>query len=190
MKRTAIQIFCCLLAVASSNAEVPPLHVGSKYAIDMADVDGRHISTADGHVTVLVVIQRDGEGRAQTLGDRVPGRFIGKATHRIVTVINLESETMTPLRGIANMLIRRHRDAHIADMRKVYLSKNIKRDPLQDIFAVADFDGHLLQQLHAQHGKFVAMVFGRDGRLFANWDAVPTSEALASAMTSADSAGQ
>jgi len=189
MNRTVTQILFFIFSTASLLAE--PREGGRVARLEFEDVDRHRLSTSDGHVTLLVVIDRDTEALARTLGDRVPSQFIGKSALRMITVVRFESLKGRAFRYVANALIRKHRDAHIADMRAVYGAKQIARDPRDDIFVVADYDAAISNQLHlAQTTKFAAFLFGRDGRLFSRWNQVPSAEVLASAMTAADSTAQ
>ena len=186
--RAAIQIFLVMLASTAFCMQPATLKLGSKCAIRFTDIDGRPLATDDGHVLLLVMINREDEAKAQQLGDAVPGRFIGNPNYRVVTVVHLDDVISNSLRPFTCMLLRRHRETHIADMRKVYQARHLKSDPAADIFAVGDFDGAISKQLNVQGNQFAVFVFGRNGRLFGNWSDIPTVESLSAAMTTADTA--
>ena len=186
--RAAIQIFSVVIASTAFCLQPPALKIGAKYAIQFVDIDGRQLATDDGHVVLLVVINREDEGKARLLGDSVPRRFVGNPNHRAVTVVHLDDVISNSLRPVTRMLLRRHRETHISDMRKVYQSRHLKSDPTNDIFAVGDFDGAISKQLNVPGNQFAVFVFGRNGRLFGNWSMIPSVESLSAAMTAADAA--
>ena len=186
--RAAIQIFSVIFATTAFCLQPATLKVGSRYAIKFADIDGRRLATDDGHVVLLAVINREDEAKAQQLGDSVPRRFIGNPNYRAVNVVHLDDVISNSLRPVTSMLLRRHRETHIADMRKVYQSRHLKTDPADDIFAVGDFDGAISRQLNLSDNQFAVFVFGRNGRLFGNWNEIPSVESLSAAMTAAGAA--
>jgi len=44
---------------------------GQRYALNFVDIDGRKLSTADGHVTVVVLAPTGGAEKVRAVGDNV-----------------------------------------------------------------------------------------------------------------------
>ncbi len=63
------QYFFLVLLLAAATAEAIQLHPGTSYPLTFTDVDRHQISTADGHVTILVVVNTRDETKAQAIGD-------------------------------------------------------------------------------------------------------------------------
>src|SRR5689334_23371739 len=75
----ALQIFF-LLATALFLAATPvrgALSTGNTYPISFLDLDGNKLSTADGHVTIVVLTTAADREEARTVGDRVPDFCLG-----------------------------------------------------------------------------------------------------------------
>jgi hypothetical protein len=70
----ALQFFFFTKAV--SLLFVVPLHaslsVGQIYALNFVDVDGRTLSTADGHISVVVLTTAADSEKARAVGDVLP----------------------------------------------------------------------------------------------------------------------
>src|SRR5947207_11548263 len=154
---------------------------GQIYALNFVDVDGHTLSTADGHVTVVVLATLPNTTRAHTVGDRIPDYCLGNPTYRMITVLNLNQKRTRFGRAIATMLVRRRLDAEAKLLQRRYDAKNLVRDARRDIFAMADFDGGTMSQLGVETGSsdFRVFVFGRDGQLLRQWSNVPSAEQLA-----------
>ena len=108
MRRSALQFFFLLSVVSFSCA--PPsgaaLVEGQIYALNFVDVDGHALSTADGHVTVVVLATLADTEKAHTVGDRVPDYCLGDPTYRMITLLNLNQKRTRIGRAIATMLRR------------------------------------------------------------------------------------
>ena len=183
MRRCALQFFFFVSFVSFSCA--PPLRAtlfdGQVYALNFVDVDGHTLSTADSHVTVVVLANLADTARAHAVGDRVPDYCLGNPTYRMITVLNFNQKRTRVGRSIATMLVHRRLDAEAKLLQRRYDAKKLARDARRDIFAVADFDGGATSQLGEQTGlsDFRVFVFGRDGQLLRQWNDVPSAAELA-----------
>ena len=157
------------------------LSAGQIYKLNFTDVDGRTISTSDGHVTVVVVTTTADPEKARSVGDRVPDYCLGDPNYRMITVLNFSKKHGGIVRRIATMLVRHRLDEEAKRLQRRYDAKKIARDARQDTFAVTDFDGALSSQLSVQPGSldFRVFVFGRNGELLQQWNDVPTAADLA-----------
>jgi len=173
------------LAQSISFLLVLPLHAGLSagqiYKLNFTDVDGRTLSTSDGHVTVVVLTTTADPEKARSVGDRVPDYCLGDPNYRMITVLNFSKKHTGIVRRIATMLVRHRLDEEAKRFQRRYDAKKIARDARQDTFAVTDFDGALSSQLGAQPGSldFRVFVFGRNGELLQQWNDVPTAADLA-----------
>jgi len=173
------------LAQSISFLLVLPLHAalsaGQIYKLNFTDVDGRTLSTSDGHVTVVVLTTTADPEKARSVGDRVPDYCLGDPNYRMITVLNFSKKHTGIVRRIATMLVRHRLDEEAKRLQRRYDAKKIARDARQDTFAVTDFDGALSSQLGAQPGSlhFRVFVFGRNGELLQQWNDVPTAADLA-----------
>jgi hypothetical protein len=179
----ALQIF--FAAVVLPVGLTKPLHgalsSGQRYIVKFSDVDCRAISTADGHVTVLVLTTTEDLTQAHVVGDHVPDYCLGNANYRMITVLHFKRRHTRLGRAIA-MTLMRHRineEAKVPHTR--YNALKISRPAREDIHIVADFDGSVSAQLGAQPSAtgFHVFVFGRDGELLEQWDDVPSAQQLA-----------
>jgi hypothetical protein len=183
VRRCALQFF--FFASVVSLSFTPPLRAalmdGQIYAVNFADVDGHTLSTADGHVTVVVLANPADTARAHAVGDRIPDYCLGNPTYRMVTVLNFNQKRTRVGRSIATMLVRRRLDTEAKLLQRRYDAQKLARDARRDIFAVADFDGGTTSQLGVEIGSsdFRVFVFGRDGKLLQQWNDVPSAAELA-----------
>jgi hypothetical protein len=157
------------------------LSAGQIYKLNFTDVDGRTLSTSDGHVTVVVLTTTADPEKARSVGDRVPDYCLGDPNYRMITVLNFSKKHSGIVRRIAAMLVRHRLDEEAKRLQRRYDAKKIARDARHDTFAVTDFDGALSSQLGAQPGSldFRVFVFGRNGELLQQWNDVPTAADLA-----------
>ena len=90
---------------------VAPLHaslsVGQIYALNFVDVDGHTLSTADGHISVVVLATTADSEKARAVGDRAPEYCLGNPSCRMITVVNFARKDILLGRRIATMLVRR-----------------------------------------------------------------------------------
>jgi hypothetical protein len=163
------------------------LRAGNNYPLTFTDVDRRQLPTADGHVTIITVLTRRDEEKGQAVGDRVPHQYYGDPKFRLITLVNFQQKIFPPFRGITSAMIRYRLDAEAKELQKTYTERKLKRNPRDDIFVVADFDGKAVSQLGIAptSSDFAVFVFDGHGRLVRRWNDVPSTEALAQAIKEA-----
>jgi hypothetical protein len=173
-----------LIFLAAAN----PLQTGSTARLLFHDVDGNELSTADGHVTIITVIPRQNEAKAQAVADHVPDRYLGDRRYRYVTMVNFQHKLLPALQGLTKAIIRNRLNAEANRLRPEYNSKRIDHDPRQDIFVVADFDGTAVAQLGLapEFDGLAVFVFNGHGKLIAHWSEVPSEDMLAKAISGAE----
>jgi hypothetical protein len=178
----ALQIFVSAAVLLSGLAGLhAALSKGERYSMNFSDVDGRTLSTADGHITVLVLATREDLTRAHAVGDRIPDYCLGNQNYRMITVLRLRKRYTQLGRRIAMTLVRHRVDEEAKALQMRYHAKKISRPAREDIYVVADFDGSISAQLGSPAGetRFHVFVFARDGELLQQWDDVPSAEELA-----------
>ena len=160
---------------------------GNTYPLTFTDVDRRQLSTADGHVTVISVVTRRDEAKAQTVGDRVSQITFGDPKIRLITLVNFQQNILLPLRGMVSALIRHRLDTEAKDIQKSYAERHINRNAREDVFVIADFDGKAVSQLGIgpTSSEYAVFVFDGKGRLVRRWSDVPSPEALTQALKDA-----
>ncbi len=160
------------------------LTAGESYRVNLADVHGNALSTADGHITTVVLISKSNIDKARAVGDRTPDFCLADPTYRMITVLAFETKHSKPVRMILSSLMRRRVDSEARQLQTRYDRLKIARNARQDVFAVADFDGLVATQLGSQPSAtlFHVFVFGRNGDLLKQWNDVPTPEELAVAL--------
>src|SRR4029453_199003 len=82
------------------------LSLGQPYSLGFVDIDGNKHSTADGHVTVIVLTTSAEKEKARTVGDRVPERCLGNPDYRMITIIRFTRRHLAIGRRIATALVR------------------------------------------------------------------------------------
>jgi hypothetical protein len=157
------------------------LSTGTSYSISFVDIDGKKLSSADGHVTIVVLTTAADHEKARTVGDRVPDFCLGDLDYRMITVIRFMGRHAAIGRRIATAFIRHRVRDEAKRLQRRYDAQKISRDAQSDIFVVADFDGTTATQLGEAEGAkdFRVFVFGRTGELLAQWQGVPTADQLA-----------
>src|SRR5437588_9442734 len=123
------------------------LTVGESYRINLPDVDGNTFSTADGHITTVVLISQSNIDKARAVGDRAPDFCLTNPTYRMITVLAFEKKHSKPVRMILTSLMRRRVDSEARQLQTRYDHLKIARDPRHDVFAIAEFDGTITKQL-------------------------------------------
>ncbi len=183
MSLRALQIFLptAVLSFGLAALLYGTLSNGQRYAVKFSDVDGRALSTANGHVIVLVLTTREDLTRARAVGDHVPDYCLGNANYRMITVLNLRKRYTQLGRAIAMTLVRHRVDEEAKRLQTRYDAMKIAHPARQDIYVVADFGGMIAAQLGAEPGAtpFHVFVFGQDGELLRQWDDVPSAKELA-----------
>jgi hypothetical protein len=160
------------------------LSIGATYPLGFVDIDGNKHSTADGHVTVIVLTTPADREKAHTVGDRVPEHCLGNPDYRMITIIRFARRHTVVGRRIATALIRHGVSEEAKRLQARYDGKKIVRDARKDIFVATDFDGSVSSQLGEPKGAtdFCVFVFGRNSELIAQWHGVPSAEQLAAAV--------
>jgi hypothetical protein len=181
------QYFFLLLIFAAAAAQAIQLHPGNSYPLTFTDVDHHQLSTADGHVTIISVVNRRDEAKAETVGDRVSKITFGDPKVRLITLVNFQQNIIFPLRGMVSAVIRHRLDAEAKEIQKSYAERHINRNARDDIYVVADFDGKAVSQLGIApvSPEFAVFVFDGKGRLVRKWSDVPTPEMLTQAIKEA-----
>jgi hypothetical protein len=181
------QYFFLIATLAAVAAPAAELRVGNNYPLTFTDVDRHQLSTADGHGTVISVVNRRDEAKAQTVGDRVTQITFGDPKIRLITLVNFQQNILPPLRGIVSAVIRHRLDQEAKEIQKSYAERHINRNARNDIFVVADFDGKAVSQLgiNPVSSEFAVFVFDGHGRLVRRWSDVPSSEMLIQAIKEA-----
>ena len=82
------------------------LSIGATYSLGFVDIDGNKHSTADRHVTVIVLTTAADKDKARTVGDRVPEHCLGNPDYRMITIIRFARKHTVIGRRIATTLIR------------------------------------------------------------------------------------
>jgi hypothetical protein len=182
-----LQYFFLAAILAGAPARANELRPGNVYSLTFTDVDRHQLSTADGHVTIVTVLTRKDEEKAEQVGERVPHVYLGDPKYRLITMVNFQRGIFPVFQGMINAIIRNRMDAEAKDLQKTYSAKHLTRNPRSDIFVVADYDGKAVSQLgiNSSSSEFAVFVFDGRGRLVRRWNDVPSAEALAQALTEA-----
>jgi hypothetical protein len=156
------------------------LSTGAIYSLSFVDINGNKLSTADGHVTVLVLATTADRDKAREVGDRVPDYCLGNSTYRMITIIRFTSKHLAIGRKVITALVRRRVNEEARQLQIRYDANKISREARKDIFTVTDFDGTASSQLdELGQADFRVLVFARDGKLLAQWTDVPSAKQLA-----------
>ena len=185
----SLQIISIILALTSvASAQPAPLQQGNSYRFSLRDVDGQNLSVADGHVTIITVVTRQNEEQARAAAERVPDRCIGDPKFRYITLVNFQGKMSAPFRGFISGVIRRRLDGEAKRLRPAYEQKRLTRDPRDDVFVVADFDGSAVAHLglSPSSGDVSVFVFNGTGRLVRRWTGVPPEDQLVAAIAAAE----
>ena len=181
------QCFFLVAMLAVATAQAIELRVGSNYPLTFTDVDRHQLSTADGHITIITVVNRRDEAKAETVGDRESKITFGDPKFRLITLVNFQQNILLPLRGMVSAVIRHRLDVEAKEVQKSYGERHINRNARDDIYVVADFDGKAVSQLgiNPTSSEFAVFVFDGRGRLVRRWNDVPSAEMLAQALKEA-----
>jgi hypothetical protein len=181
------QYFFLVVLLAATTLRAAEMRVGTNYQLTFTDVDRHQLSTSDGHVTIITVLTRKDEDKAQAVGDSVPRQYYGDPKFRLITLVNFQKGIFPPFQGMISAIIRYRLDAEAKELQKVYSERHLKRNPRDDIFVVADYDGKAVSQLGIAptSSEFAVFIFDGRGRLLRKWNDVPPAAALASALVEA-----
>jgi hypothetical protein len=176
-----------LLLFLPAAAQAVQLRQGNSYPLTFTDVDHHQLSTADGHVTVISVVNSRDEAKAQAVGDRFTQFTLGDPKFRLINLVNFQQNILLPFRGMVSAIIRHRLDAEAKDIQKMYVERHINRTARDDIYVVADFDGKAVSQLGIAptSSEFAVFVFDGKGRLVRRWSDVPSADAIAQAIKEA-----
>lgn len=183
----APQYFFLLLIFVAITAGAVQLHPGNTYPLTFTDIDRHQLSTADGHVTIISVVTRRDEAKADTVGERMSKITFGDPKVRLINLVNFQQSVFSPLRGMVSAMIRNRLDQEAKEVQKKYAELHINRNARDDIFVVADFDGKAVSQLGIAptSSEFSVFIFDGKGRLVRRWSDVPPPEQLAQAIKEA-----
>jgi hypothetical protein len=164
------------------------LSTGNTYSISFVDIDGNKLSTADGHVTIVVLTMTADREQARTVGDHVPDFCLANPAYRMITVIHFTGRHLAIGRRMATAFVRHRVREEAKRLQARYDAQKISRDAKSDIFVVTDFDGTVAVQLGQPAGAtdFCVFVFGQTGELLAQWHSVPSADELAAAVKGSD----
>lgn len=190
MSVRALQIFLSL-ATALLLVATPArgaLSTGKNYSISFLDLEGNKLSTADGHVTIVVLTTSADREQARSVGDHVPDFCLGNPAYRMITVVHFIRQHMPIGRRMATAFIRYRVREAAKRLQSRYDAQKIGRDAKSDIFIVTDFDGTIASQLgqSPEATDFGVFVFGQSGELKAQWHSVPNTDELAAAVKKSD----
>jgi len=186
----ALQIFLlvAMSLLLSGMLACGELSTGNTYSISFVDINGNKHSTADGHVTIVVLTTSADREQARIVGDHVPDFCLGHPAYRMITVVYFTGRHMAIGRRVATAFIR-HRVREAGQrLQARYDALKISRDAQSDIFVVTDFDGTIAAQLGQPAGAtdFRVFVFGKSGELLAQWHGVPSGDELATVLKKSD----
>jgi hypothetical protein len=157
------------------------LSTGAIYSLSFVDINGNKLSTADGHVAVLVLATKSDWEKAHVVGDRIPDSCLGNPNYRMITIVRFTRKHGVIVRNVATAFIRHRVEEAAKRLQTRYDAQKIQHDARSDIFVVTDFDGSASAQLEepAEAAEFHVLVFARDGKLLARWSDVPSAKQLA-----------
>jgi hypothetical protein len=180
----ALQFFFVGTFILFSAARVHgALSIGATYPLSFVDIDGNSHSTAEGHMTVIVLTSPADREKARTVGDQVPEHCLGNPDYRMITVVRFGRKHTVVGQRIATAFIRHRVNEEAKRLQSRYDAKKIVRDARKDIFVATDFDGSISSQLgQTASADFAVFVFGRNGELMGQWHEVPSAEQLAVAL--------
>src|SRR6266699_2569643 len=104
----ALQFFFFAAVAPFIPARLVPgaLSNGATYSFSFVDIDGNKLSTANGHVTVLVLATTADWEKARAVGDRVPDYCLGNPDYRMITIIRFIRRHIAIGRRIATAFVR------------------------------------------------------------------------------------
>lgn len=183
----ASQYLFLSLGFGVASAGGAELRQGNNYPLTFTDVDRRQLSTVDGHVTIISVVNRREEARAETVGRRVSKITFADPKVRFINLVNFQQNILPPFRGMVSAVIRHRLDLEAKEVQKSYAERNINRNAREDIYVVADFDGKAVSQLgmNPTSPDCALFIFDGRGRLVRQWNDVPSEEAVAQAIKEA-----
>lgn len=160
------------------------LTVGQNYPLTLPDLAGRNLSTADGHMTTLVLTSKSNVDKAHIVGDHVPDFCLGNPAYQMITVVAFEANHSKPVRAFLTSAVRRRMNSEGKQLQERYDRLKIAQDARREVRVVADFDDAITTQLKTKWSNdlFLVFVFGKNGELLKQWSDVPTAEDLSAAL--------
>ena len=73
---------------------------GENYRINFLDVDGNALSTADGRITTVVLVNQSNIDKARAVGDCTPDFCLGNSSYRMITVLAFETPKTVERRAV------------------------------------------------------------------------------------------
>jgi hypothetical protein len=176
-----------VMAFFGSKVHGAEFRVGDTHSITITDVDQHLHSTSDGHITLITVVTRKDEAKAQMIGERYTPNYLGDPRFRLITVVNFQQKIPTPFRPLALAVIRYRLDAEAKELQKIYSARHLRGSARSDVLVVADFDGKATSQfgISQNSAEFAVFIFDGRGRLVRRWADVPSVEAFTSGMNEA-----
>jgi hypothetical protein len=177
----ALQIFAAMAIFCPGALRDAAGSTEATHALSLVDVNGNNLSTADGHVTIMVLATTEDLDKARAVGDRVPDYCLGNPNYRMITVLRFTRKRGPILRKIATSVVKHRIDEEAKRLQTRYDEKKIARDAHQDIFVVTDFDGNVSSQFgeSAEGAEFGVFVLNGKGEVLAQWHDVPGAKQLA-----------
>lgn len=153
------------------------------FAINFSDLDGNELSTADGHVTVLVFVTSATANNAQTVGDLIPDFCLGNPTYRMITVVEAKKH-LKPIRLAFESIARGRLETAGRRLQARYDDHKITRPARKDVFAVIDYGGEISGKFADKIAisDFCIVILGPTGELRKEWMQLPTTQQLAAAL--------
>ena len=160
------------------------LKIGQKYPIHLTDIDGHEFSTADGHLTTIVLVSKGNRDQPHAVGERMPDFCLGNPRYRMITVVAFETQHTRPVRAFLTSMMRHRVDSEAKQLQSRYDKLKIGQNARQNVIAVADFDGVIAAKLDSKPSAtlFRVFVFGKSGELLKQWSDLPSAEELAAAL--------
>src|SRR4051812_32043412 len=180
MRWRSLQIFslAILLPIIPATIAAPP-----SYTLEMTDVDQHVLSTADGHLSLIVAARTNELDKVRTVGDLAPAECVGNPKDQFITLITYEAEPPLPARMVVASVARHRLDAEGKRLQERYTAKSLDRDARQDCHAVLDFDGTIAAKLDVPPSTtFQVIVLSGSGQVLGRWNELPSAEELAAAM--------
>src|SRR5207248_5791069 len=88
VKPSRAQIFVAIAVLSAPLMSIfSQASASETYRINFSDVDGNALSTADGHITIVVLVNKANIDKARAVGDRIPDFCLVNPMYRMITVL-------------------------------------------------------------------------------------------------------
>jgi hypothetical protein len=104
------------------------LSSGTTYSLSFVDIENNKLSTADGHVTVLVLATTADWEKARAVGERVPDYCLGNPNYRMITIIRFIRKHGPITRKIAMAVVKHRVTEEAKRLQSRYDTNKIMRD--------------------------------------------------------------